>query len=149
MRLPEEILADVKALALEYYVVTGKPLGIVGELAEYEAASILNLQLMGARSEGYDAIAPDGRRVQIKGRRINGTDLYRGRVPGINLEKDFDSVVLVLFDQQFNLAEIWEANRVAVEERLIAPGSKARNERGSLAIRQFKSIAKQVWSHQG
>lgn len=36
-----EILAAVKPLAAEYYRLTGKPLGVTRELAEYVAAEIL------------------------------------------------------------------------------------------------------------
>ena len=36
-----EILAKVKPLAVEYYRLTGKPLGVTGEVAEYVAAEIL------------------------------------------------------------------------------------------------------------
>ena len=40
-----EILAEVKRLAVEYYRLTGKPLGVTGEVAEYVAAETLNLNL--------------------------------------------------------------------------------------------------------
>jgi hypothetical protein len=36
-----EILATVKPLAAEFYRLTGKPLGVTGEVAEYVAAEIL------------------------------------------------------------------------------------------------------------
>jgi hypothetical protein len=36
-----EILATVKLLAAEYYRLTGKPLGVTGEVAEYVAADKL------------------------------------------------------------------------------------------------------------
>lgn len=41
-----EILAAVKPLAAEYYRLTGKPLGVTGEVAEYVAAEILGLELV-------------------------------------------------------------------------------------------------------
>ena len=66
-----EILATVKPLAAEYYRLTGKPLGVTGEVAEYVAAETLGLVLANARTPGYDAIrhTPDGpQRIQIKGR---------------------------------------------------------------------------------
>ena len=44
-----QILSDAKALARRYYHLTGKPLGVTGEVAEYEAARILNLELELAR----------------------------------------------------------------------------------------------------
>ena len=66
------ILAEVKKLAAEYYNLTGKPLGVTGEIAEYEAADKLGLELCDARTEGYDAVRQTARgieKVQIKGRR--------------------------------------------------------------------------------
>jgi hypothetical protein len=50
-----EILANAKILAQKYYALTGKPLGITGEVAEYEAARILGVKLTQARQSGYDA----------------------------------------------------------------------------------------------
>lgn len=51
-----EILATVKPLAAEFYRLTGKPLGVTGEVAEYVAADILGLELAPARMSGYDAL---------------------------------------------------------------------------------------------
>ncbi|WP_372525854.1 hypothetical protein [Piscinibacter sp.] len=65
-----EILAEAKKLAQRYRALTGKPLGITGEVAEYEAARILGVTLLPARQTGYDATETrDGgvRRLQIKG----------------------------------------------------------------------------------
>ena len=43
------ILRQAKYLAQEYRQLTGKPLGITGEVAEYEAARILGLKLLPPR----------------------------------------------------------------------------------------------------
>jgi hypothetical protein len=48
------ILCDAKKLAQEYRTLTGKPLGITGEVAEYEAARLLGVELTPARQAGYD-----------------------------------------------------------------------------------------------
>lgn len=40
---------NVKSLAREYYRLTGKPLGITGEVAEYKAARVLGVELTSAR----------------------------------------------------------------------------------------------------
>jgi hypothetical protein len=45
-----EVLADAKRLAVEYYKLTGKPLGVTGEVAEFVAAENLGLQLVSART---------------------------------------------------------------------------------------------------
>lgn len=64
-----EVLSQAKLLAREYYALTNKPLGITGEVAEYEAARHLGVLLSHARTAGYDAIdMTSGQRLQIKGR---------------------------------------------------------------------------------
>ena len=48
----EPILEKAKEAAVEYYRLTGKPLGITGEIGEYWAAKHLNLKLAPARQDG-------------------------------------------------------------------------------------------------
>jgi hypothetical protein len=57
-----KLIGEVKPLVLEYYELTGRPLGITGEIAEYEAARVLGIELLPARQAGHDAIrtTPDG-----------------------------------------------------------------------------------------
>jgi len=66
-----EILKAAKRLAQRYRALTGKPLGITGEVAEFEAARLLVVELTRARQPGYDAVETlNGHpwRLQIKGR---------------------------------------------------------------------------------
>lgn len=143
------LLRQAKKLAVEYYGLTGKPLGVTGEVAEYEAAEKLGLTLTNARSPCFDAYREwhgQQERFQIKGRAVSFLDKYRGRVPRIRCDGEFEAVLLVLLDRAtFEAIEIWRAERDKVRARLDAPGSRARNERGSLGISQFKSIADKVW----
>jgi hypothetical protein len=145
----KDILFQMKSLACEYYELTHKPLGVTGEVAELEAAEKLGLTLAVARTPFYDGFRKTGsniKRFQIKGRAVALSDPYRGRVPAIKYDGEFDSVLLVLLDKAtFDAIEIWEASRKKIAQRLLAPGSRARNERGSMGIAQFKSIAKKVW----
>jgi hypothetical protein len=55
-------------------------------------------------------------------------------------------VLLVVMDEEFEPLLIFEADRPAITAALREPGSKARNERGALAISRFKSIGRQVWN---
>ncbi len=141
----EEILEQAKQLAARYKKLTGKPLGITGEIAEFNAASLLNLELAEARTAGYDAIGSDDRKIQIKGRCLPENAKPGQRVGSIRLDHEWDTVLLVLMDESFNVQEMWEAQRPAIEEALLAPGSKARNERGALAVSKFKQIGRKVW----
>jgi hypothetical protein len=59
--------------------------------------------------------------------------------------KEWDAVLLVLLDENFEAFEIHEAQRADVLAALSAPGSKARNERCALAVSKFKAIAALRW----
>ena len=143
------LLIEAKRIAQRFYQLTGKPLGISGEIAEHEAARLLGLVLAPPREAAIDAyLHKDGKTqsIQIKGRAVSATRRYIGRVSKIKLEPKFDAVVLVLLDKSsFDTLEIWRAEYEDIKNRLIAPGSKSRNERGSLGISQFKTVAKKIW----
>jgi hypothetical protein len=143
------VLLQAKQLAVEYYKLTRMPLGITGEVAEFEAAEKLGLSLADARTPLVDAFGEvNGKKelFQIKGRAVLPGDRYRGRVPKINCDGQFDAVLLVLLDKSsLDVIEIRRAERRDVADKLAIPGSKARNERRSLGLSQFKSISKKIW----
>jgi hypothetical protein len=143
-----DILRRAKKLAQRYRQLTGKPLGVAGEVAEYEASVYLDLELVAARQAGYDAVQKIGKRrvrLSIKGRCVLPGQSPSQRLGRIDINKPFDAVLLVLMDERLNATAIYEAPRVNVVAALMAPGSKARNERGALSVSKFKSIAKCVW----
>lgn len=143
-----ELLREAKKLAQEYRSITGKPLGVTGEVAEYEAARILGLELTPARQAGYDAIEVRNGKpwtLQIKGRCILPNSKPSQMISSINIDKEWDAVLLVLLDENFNAFEIHEAMRADVIAALTAPGSKARNERNALSTHKFKKIGKKKW----
>lgn len=142
------VLGEAKRIAREYYGLTGKPLGITGEVAEYEAARILEVELTAARTAGYDAIEHvdgDVRRLQIKGRCLQPNAKPAQRLGAIRYEHEWDAVLMVLMDHEFEAFEIHEADRPAIIEALTEPGSRARNVRGALAVSKFKAIGRLRW----
>lgn len=141
----QEILAAAKDVAIRFKKLTGKPLGITGEIAEFSAAKLLDLKLAEARQAGYDATDRAGRKVQIKGRCLPEKPGPGQRLGSIRLDHEWDIVLLVLLDDRFEVIEMWEADRHLIEAAILAPGSKARNERGALAVTKFKSIGTKVW----
>lgn len=54
-------------------------------------------------------------------------------------------MLLVLLDPDFEATVIYEADRDAVVTALTAPGSKARNERGALAVSKVRAIGVERW----
>ena len=132
--------------ATDYRRLTGKPLGIAGEVGEYLAAKHLNLKLVGARTPGYDAIDQNGKLIQVKTRLIpehkhSGSQM----ISKINTNYKWDSAIFVHLNEYFELQAMHEAERAAIEHALNLPGSKARNLRRSLHVSKFISIGKQVW----
>jgi hypothetical protein len=91
-------------------------------------------------------LGPSGIRYQIKARSIPRSKTLNGqRIGTIDLKKPWDAVLLVLMDETFQTTAIFEALRPPIEAALLMPGSKARNERGSLQVSKFKAIGRQVW----
>lgn len=141
------ILAEAKRLAQEYRSLTGRPLGITGEVAEYEAVRLLDLEMAPVRQSGYDAVRRMGdtvQRLQIKGRLLPSSG-SSGQLGIIRLDREWDAVLMVLLDEDFDVVRIYEADRALITVALTKPGSKAR-ERGSLAVSKFASIGQLLWS---
>ena len=117
------VIQDAKRTAKQYRLLTGKPLGITGEVGEFIAADLLHLELTEARNPGYDAVGPDGRRIQIKSRCKLPNSKPGQRVGRIRFDHDFDTVMLVLMDEDFEPIEIHEAKysdvKVELEKAII------------------------------
>jgi hypothetical protein len=141
----EEILSDCKQLATRYKELTGKSLGIAGEIAEFNATKLLGLELVEVRESGYDATGKDGRKIQIRGRCLPDKPNPDQKVGLIRLDHQWDAVLLVLMSQKFEVTEIWEATHNDVEKEIQKPGSKTRHSKGALSVSGFKKIGKKIW----
>lgn len=148
-----QLLTEAKSLAKRYYALTGRPLGVTGEVAEFEAVRLLGLDLADVHQAGWDATAttPDARleRFQIKGRCLTGKYKPGAKLGKIKLNNEWDAVLLVMLNSDFEATEIYRAERAAVETALTAPGSRARNERGQLSLAKFRSIGRKIWPAKG
>jgi hypothetical protein len=147
----EKILTDAKRLSRRYKELTGKPLGITGEVAEFEAARSLGLELADARSPGYDAKEKKTDSevlIQIKGRAYpRGVRESGQRIGRMDFTKAWDAVVLVLMDEDFEVREILRASRQQIVNRLKSlpvsdDGKQTHTQKGALTVPMFRSIAK-------
>lgn len=145
----DKLITEARRLASEYRKATGKPLGgVSGQIAEYDAVRLLDLELIEPRLAGYDAIghgAREGKRVQIKGRAIFDELKTGQRIGQLKMEQEWDSVVLVLMDENHEACEIYEAERRVIEDA-VGKLSDRRNKRGALSVAKFKNIGRLVWS---
>ncbi|MBA2278070.1 MAG: hypothetical protein H0W06_09940 [Chloroflexia bacterium] len=81
----------------------------VADYAEGLVAAKLDLTLAPGATPGYDAIGRDGTKYQIKARRLRPERPSRQLSAIRNLEKgSFDQLIVVLFDQTFNIEEMWQ-----------------------------------------
>ena len=143
----DKLMKEARHLAAGYRKATGKPLGISSEIAEHDAARLLNLELCHDPSAGIDAIGHgerEGKRIIIKGRAIFDETKSGHRIGQLKLEKEWDSVVLVIMNEDYQPVELYEAERAEIAEALEKSQSKRAN-RGAMSVAKFKVIGKLVW----
>lgn len=73
------LMAEARRLARPDNKLTGRPLWISGEVAEYEAARLLDLELCPARQAGHDAIGR-GERVMSRSEKEWGFFVFGDRL---------------------------------------------------------------------
>ena len=144
-------IIQARKLAADYRAATGKPLpGVSSEIAEYDAARLLDLELRGPGERGgFDAVGRgerEGRRVQINGRGIFDEQKGGQRIGQLKLDQEWDSVVLVLMDADYEPMELYEALREEVLRAVKGDGESGRGKRGAMSVNKFKNIATLVWS---
>jgi hypothetical protein len=81
----------------------------VADYAEWLVAQCLSLQLAKNSKAGYDAMAADGTRYQVKARRLAGGsgDRQLGVIRNIQ-QRGFDYLIVVLFDPNLAVQEMWQ-----------------------------------------
>lgn len=148
----DKLIAEARRLAAEFRRTTGKALpGVSGEIAEHDAATLLNLELCEDRSGGYDAIGKgrrEGKRVQIKARVIFDEEKSGQRVGQLKLEQQWDSVLLVIMDENYEPTEIFEADRDDILDAMDEAGDSNRKKRGAMSVARFKIISRPVWTRE-
>ncbi len=148
----DRLMAETRRLAAEYRRTTGQPLAVSGEIAKYDAGRLLDLEPCNDPQRGYDAVGRNGeragRRVQIKGRAIFDESKGGQRIGQLKLEQEWDSVVLVLMDEEFEPSEIWEAGRDVLVEAVREAENSNRSKRGPMSVAKFKAVGRLVWARE-
>ena len=146
----DKLIAQARVLAAEYRRTMGKPLpGISNEIAEHDAVKLLQLQPRPEGESGYDAIDParGDKRIQIKSRTIFDESKSGQRLGQLKLDKEWDSVVLVLMDENYEPYEIYEAERDEILD-FIDSSSSSRAKRGAMSVSRFKIIGRLAWTRE-
>ena len=145
----DKLISEARRIAAEYRRTTGKPLGISAEIALHDACTYLDLETRND-AMGYDAEGLNGDRkglhFQIKGRTIFDEKKGGQRLGQIKIEQNWDKLVLVLMDEDFETTEIYEASRNDVLEDIDEAGTSNRQKRGVMSVARFKRLAHLVWN---
>lgn len=142
----DKLIAQARQLAAEYRRTMGKPLpGISSEIAEHDAVRLLGLEPKASQDAGWDAVDPaTGRRVQIKSRTIFDETKGGERIGQLKMNQEWDVVLLVLMDENYEPYEIYQAPREELEESVDGASSK-RTKRGAMSVARFKIVGELVW----
>ncbi len=149
------LMLQARQLAANYRRTTGKTLaGVSGELAVYDAIRLLHLA-PAANQIGYEAVGTEnsgdleGDNVQIKGRTIFSDSKNKNaqRLGQLKMEQAWDSVVLVLMDDDYEPFEVYEIDRATLSDNVLDPSSK-KAKKGAMTVARFKKIATLSWSRQ-
>lgn len=145
------LIQQTRQLAARYRLTTGTSLPITGEIARFDVAKALNLTLSDDLTLGYDAIG-NGRRaslkVLIKGRVIFEDSHSSPRLGQLNADGRWDRVVMVLFDDDYQAVEMYEATAEDIHTTLEKKSESKNKKRGAMSVAQFKIIGNLVWTVQ-
>lgn len=143
------MISGIKKAAAKYYDVTQRPLGVTGEIAEYEAITRLKLHPVPPREKGRDAYRLIGKKkkyVQIKGRVTQPDSKSGQRVGTLKPENNnWSTAVLVLMNEKYEPYEILEVSRKALKAYMKKAKGKAVKERGQISVERFRSLTEKVW----
>jgi len=147
----DKLISETRRLAAEYRRSTGQVLPVSGEIARHDAARLLGLKLCEPGSAGVDAIGAGsraGQRVQIKSRVMAQEKKSGARIGQINTQGEWDTLLLVILDEDYEACEIYEASREQLSDALAGSESSNRSKRGALSIAKFKNIGWLVWTRE-
>ncbi|MGE0485878.1 MAG: hypothetical protein AB7Q81_17155 [Gammaproteobacteria bacterium] len=146
----DKLMAEARRLAAEYRRATGKTLAISGEIAVSDAINLLGLEPAPADADGYDVLRPatscnEPRRLQVKARVVFDDSRRPHRLGQLKVDKEWDGVLLVLMDENYEAMEMYETDRAAVVDAL---EEATPNRRGTLSVARFRNIARLVWTRE-
>ena len=142
----DKLTAEARKLALEYREATGKILPITAEIAINDAIRLMGLTPAERGTLSHDAVMDrDGEslKVQIKGRAILQENKSGHRLGQLKLDQDWDAIILVILNDQFESEEMYYCHRNEIDDAL---ADSTPNKRGSLSLAKFKIISDLIWT---
>ncbi|WP_196138066.1 hypothetical protein [Aliikangiella sp. G2MR2-5] len=138
------IMEQTRLVAADYRNTTGNALPVTAELARFDAVDKLHLKKV-SQDEGVDALDPEDANVryQIKGRVIFKGGKARQKLGQLNLESDWNQLLMVIYDADYQPSEIYKIDRKIIEQEL---ENTQKDKRGSMTVAKYKAIGALVWA---
>jgi len=143
----DTLIEETRRLAAEFRRTTGTMLPVSGEIARYDVCHHLGLRIIEERGNGYDAIGNDrwkDLKIQIKSRIISSTVKSGHRIGQLNLESDWDLIILSLMNNNFEPIEMYKLSRAEIELALTAKNKPSK--RGAISVARCKTLGERVWT---
>ena len=144
----DKLMDETRRLAAEYRRSTGSTLPVSAELAKFDAIRLLGMRAPDEPARGVDALRDTEQgveRVQIKGRVIFDPNKSGQRVGQLNLDADWDVVLLVLMNEEYECTAIFSVSKNTLLAVLTEQKDTKANVRGALSVKKFQAIAEQLW----
>lgn len=143
----DKLMQQTRKLAADYRRATGKPLGVSTEIANHDVIRLMGL-VPSEPGSSYDALGTgsrEGKYIQIKGRTIFDDKKSGQRIGQLKMDQDWDLVMLILMDEDYEPQAIYEADKETILEAT-KDTSEKRAKRGAMSVAKFKAIGRLVWS---
>ena len=116
------LMEQTRLVAADFHKSTGQALPVTAELARFDAIDKLCLQKLDGEL-GVDAIdASDSQeKYLIKGRVIFKGGKARQKLGQLSLEGDWEFLLMVLYDADYQLTQIFKIDRKTIEQELNLP----------------------------
>ena len=141
----DKLMEQTRRLAAEYYQTTKQTLPVSTELAKYDASRLLDLTAPEQPIAGIDAIDKQGNKIQIKSRVIFKEGNAGYRIGQMNVNAEWDVILLVLMDKDYHPFEIYSAPRHEIEAVQNDKPNLKRGKRGAMSVAKFKAISELLW----
>ena len=140
------LMEQTRLVAADYRNSTGHALPVTAELARFDAIEKLAL-LKTPKDFAYDAVDADtgDTRFLIKGRVIFKGGKARQKLGQVNLDSEWDQLLMVVYDAEYQPVEIYQIGRDIIESEL---AEVPKDKRGSMTVAKYKAIGKLVWNNE-
>jgi hypothetical protein len=141
-----EKVENVIDFSLECEKSTNRTLCQTGEIGELKACKMFELALCSNKIEtGIDAIDKEGKKVQIKSRRL-GEKKEEGGPPdtlGGFSKHEFDYALMVLLDKNYDVIEVWRADYNCIKDKFEEKKDEFEKKKEKKIERQEKLLKKE------